>query len=93
MKKFLTGFAAAFILLTGTISYAHYKESQIQWVPYRVSGGDSLWKIAQEHPIPGYVEGDLVAMMNDHNQIRGCLQPGDVILIPVLKGGAAGGGR
>jgi LysM repeat protein len=90
MKKLVPGFTAIFILLMGTISYAHYKDSQIVWKPYQVAYGDSLWKIAEEHPIPGYVEGDLVAMMSEHNKIGGYLQPGDVIQIPAVKGG---GGR
>lgn len=48
-----------------------------------VAAGDSLWSIAEEHPVEGFGTKDALALIRDWNDLAGStLQPGMELVVP-----------
>lgn len=51
-----------------------------------VNTGDTLWALANEHPISGLSTADTVNVIAEWNELQGgCLHPGDLLLVPSVS--------
>ena len=76
-----------FVLATSIFSARHAayaaSASNVTYEPVRVPSGDSLWSLAQEHPIDGLSTQETSDMIRSVNHLdRGSLDAGAVLKVP-----------
>lgn len=72
------------LLIVGTWVTLERQHSSVDMKPLRVESGDTLWKLAQQHPIPGLTTAETVQIIADASDVRdGRVAPGDDLQVPV----------
>lgn len=51
----------------------------------RVRSGESLWRLAETHPVRGFTTQELVEVIRAENAISDTLVAGDVVRLPVAE--------
>ena len=83
---FAVAFTLFFVLATTvfTARHAAYADSNVTYETVRVHTGDSLWSLAEEHPVEGLTTQETSDMIRSANHLeRGSLDAGAVLKVPV----------
>lgn len=85
---FAVAFTLFFVLATTVFSARHaaYADSasNVTYETVRVHTGDSLWSLAEEHPVEGLTTQETSDMIRSANHLeRGSLDAGAVLKVPV----------
>jgi hypothetical protein len=75
------------LLIVGTVGIQHPGESATATQAVQVRTGDTLWSIAQDHPVPGLTTAQTAELIARNNRIEGrALGAGQDLLVPLDSG-------
>ncbi len=97
MRPLVISVAISAVLVLTLFGLFLYGEISAQWAydsavaatvqeEFSVRAGDTLWSIAEEHPIPGLNTADTVSVISEWNNLDGgCLHVGECLLVPAAS--------
>ena len=75
-------------LVRGHASVASAAQEQVAFESVAVQSGDTLWELAEAHPVRGLTTQEVVSLVSERNGLAGSvIQPGQVIQVPRAASG------